>query len=633
MLDFSIYPIDIPKIEFEKNLDFLLLELPPRYMPMMPNGIGHVDNILKTIDINHQVFDANIILYHLYHSNRILNNLKTVTTNSGFEFYLDPWDNTFVDEWDENDEIIDHFQYFIDKIILEIVKSKPKILGISLNGNNIKFTQRVVNGVKELFPECVILVGGYSCVFYDIAINIFKEYDYMVIGEAEETLANLVQKILKNEHPKDLAGIVSKYDSKDRKFEPAPMLKDLDSIDFPRYEWIDYSLYVDYNNYRLIPIAGSRGCVWSKCTFCSEKFFWRRRNPVKIVDEFEWHNKKTGSLFHFNESDLNGDPESLVMLCKEVIKRGLIIRFIGQLRIHHKSDRAFFDILKSAGFNSLRFGVDGWSKNTNRIQKKGYPMSLIDSNLKTCHEAGINVSVNIVIGIPGETEEDITESIQRIVKNKDYIKKVEGINILMLGYGSDFYTYPDKYNIKFRGDKETIFKNYPRFIPAHLWYWEKDGIIVDHEDRINRLKRLSNALDEIGLYVSPYAEQRVKLRMSESEEVLSPMEIKNSIKNKIQKNLSKILQDKLVIYGTGEISHKLINLMDDTSNIIFTDSNSKYWDKTLFGILIVSNKDILKYAHQVLIASQRYETEIKNFLIENYNKDLKIITLGDLNGR
>ncbi len=631
MFDLNIYPIEIPKVEFNKNLDFLLMELPPRYTPMMPNGLGHVDNILKSININHQIFDANIILYHMYHSNRILNNLSSIVSATGFEFPEDPWDNTFVDEWDSNDEIIDYFDFYIDKIVLELFIAKPKIIGFSLNGNNLNFTKRIVTKIKMILPECIIVVGGYSCVFSDVGPKVFKDYDYMIVGESELTLGNLVKLILDDKKPKNMAGIISKYDSDDWKFMPAPLLHDLDAIDFPRYDWIDYKLYTTYNEYRLIPIAGSRGCVWSKCTFCSEKFMWRRRSPKKIVDEFEWHSDKNGNLFHFNESDLNGDPDSLIEVCREVIKRGLIIRFVGQLRIHQRSDRDFFDILKSAGFNSLRFGVDGWSKNTNRIQKKGYPMSLIDDNLKACNEAGINVAVNIVIGVPGELEADIDDIIEKIVKNRKYITKVEGLNILMLSHGSNFYSEPEKYNIKFNGNKDDIYDKYPSSIPAHLWYWEKDGVVVNHEDRINRLKRLSNALDEMGLYVSPYVGLRVKLRMSESSNH-DDASLSNKInkRDRIKDKLNSISKKPLVIYGTGEISNKIINMIDDKSYMFLTDSNPEYWGKSLNKVKVIPNTNILDYSSQVFIASEKYENEIKNFLVKEYGSSLKIIKLGDI---
>jgi len=623
MFNFTIYPIAIPPIQFEKDLDFLVMELPPRYMPMMPNGLGHVANILKNIEVKYQVFDANIILYHLFHSHRILNGLSNVVTNTGFQFPIDPWDNTFVDDWDSNEEIITYFEFYLDKIILEIVKAKPKIVGFSLNGNNIKMTEKIVSSLRVLHPECIIVVGGYTCVFHEIGPKVFSDYDYMMIGETELTLGNLVKALLKGERPFDLAGIRSKRDTPNRVFVPTPILHDLDSIDFPRYEWIDYTLYQSYIGTNLIPIAGSRGCVWARCTFCSEKFQWRRRSSKNIVDEFEWHSQKGGFLFHFNESDLNGDPKSLVEVCQEVIHRGLIIRFIGQLRIHKDSDRAFFDILKSAGFDSLRFGVDGWSKNANRIQKKGYPMSLIDDNLKACHEAGIAASVNIVICVPGETEDDITETIERVVKNKKYITKVEGLNTLILAYGSDFYANPEKYNIKFYGDKEELYTKYPTAIPSHLWYWEKDGVIVTPEDRINRLKRLANALDEYGLYVSPYADKRVQMRMNEN--VQSVVEV-----NHHRSQLNTLSEHPLIIYGTGDIARKLLNLIDRKENVLLTDSNEKYWDKTLHGIKIIPNTELLTYANTVIIASVKFEDEIYKFLYETYGESLNIIKIGSI---
>ncbi|MBL0721411.1 MAG: B12-binding domain-containing radical SAM protein [Sulfurovum sp.] len=627
MLDLNIYPIDMPEIKFKNDLDFLLMELPPRYMPMMPNGLGHVSNILKGIDINYQVFDANIILYHQYHSNRVLNNLTTIITSTGFEFPEDPWHVTFVDDWDVKDEVQDYFSSFIDKIILEILKSKPKILGFSINGNNIKFTEKLAKTIKELLPETIILVGGYTCVFYEVGPKVFNDYDYMVIGESELSLASLTKRLLSGERPKDLAGILSKYDSDDRKFISAPLLHDLDSIDFPKYEWIDYGLYKTYLGTNLVPIAGSRGCVWSRCAFCSEKFMWRRRSPLKIADEFEWHRDKGGYSFHFNESDLNGDPESLVELCKEIIKRKLVIKFVGQLRIHKKSTREFFDILKSAGFDKLRFGVDGWSKNTNKIQKKGYPVSLIDENLKACHKSGIEVGVNIVMGVPGETEDDIDEIIEKVRKNKKYIFKVENLNVLILGYGNNYYEDPEKYNIKFYGDKDEIYSNNPTHIPSELWYWEKDGVIVDHNTRLNRLKKISTALEEMGLFLTPYTNKKVneKLNLQNKENKVQKIEDSS---NKV--NFNDIIQDGFVIYGTGELGRRVSQNISDKPNIYFTDSNSKFWNTTMHGLDVIPNNMLLEYTSTVLIASVAYEKEIRDFLVQTYGDALTIVSLDNL---
>ena len=60
----TIYPIELPDIEFETGMDIILIDLPQRYMPMMPNGLGYVYNALKAAKIRCQVVDCNIILYH-----------------------------------------------------------------------------------------------------------------------------------------------------------------------------------------------------------------------------------------------------------------------------------------------------------------------------------------------------------------------------------------------------------------------------------------------------------------------------------------------------------------------------------------------------------------------------------------
>jgi len=257
----TIYPIRIPDIEFLPDQDFILIELPQRYMPTMPNGLGYVHNILKKADIRVQTVDANILCYHRYHSQRILSSLDKVIAPSGYVMKDDPWDNTNTQEWFKP-EAIEYFRPEINQIINGLSRARPKIIGISLNGSNRLVVQEVVKGIRAELPDVPIVVGGYDCVYHHVAPRLFAGFDYMVIGEAELTLPPLVNALLSGEQPRNLPGIISRYDPFDRAWVPGPLLQDLDSIDFPRYEWIDFSLYRDYRGNRLTPITASRGCRW-----------------------------------------------------------------------------------------------------------------------------------------------------------------------------------------------------------------------------------------------------------------------------------------------------------------------------------------------------------------------------------
>ena len=110
----------------------------------------------------------------------------------------------------------------------------------------------------------------------------------MCIGEADLTIGPLIKSLIAGERPFNLAGVLSKFDKTDyhKNFVQAPMIHDLDRIEPPKYEWTNLDIYRNYNDYQLVPIIASRGCRWSRCTFCAERFYWRIRSAKNFVDEF-----------------------------------------------------------------------------------------------------------------------------------------------------------------------------------------------------------------------------------------------------------------------------------------------------------------------------------------------------------
>ena len=122
------------------------------------------------------------------------------------------------------------------------------------------------------------MVGGYDCVYAHVGPVLFPDFDYMVIFEGELTIGPLVSALARGQRPKDVPGILSRFDSPGRVWESAPLLADLDSVDYPRYQWADNMvLYQTYDRKHLVPITASRGCKWGRCRFCGERFPFRNR--------------------------------------------------------------------------------------------------------------------------------------------------------------------------------------------------------------------------------------------------------------------------------------------------------------------------------------------------------------------
>ncbi len=505
----TIYPMPVPEPRVSPGLDLLLLDLPARMLAQLPNGLGYLEQILKPVNAKTQIVDADVWFYHRYHQRRLLDGLDRILTANGEPMAVDPWDTgCFTNEW-VRPEVLDYFSWEIRTLTDAIVAAKPRVLGISLHQTNIPMAKAMVAEIRERLPETVILVGGYSCTYARTARKVFPDFDYMCIYEADLTLVPLLQAILAGEQPRDLPGVLSRYDSPDRQWQAAPLLPDADAIPWPRYEYTDVRTYTNFQGYQLVPVLSSRGCVWARCTFCAERFKWRNRKAESVVDEIAWHMDRGATLFHFNDSDLNGDPQSVTNICENIIARDIKPQLIGQLRITGRgTDPDYFPTLKRGGFSNLRFGVDAVSPHTLKLQRKGYTVKMIEQNLRNAAEAGIVVTVNLVICLPGETDADIDETIANIIRFKPYIHCIENINPLMIAAGSPYYETPEEFGIRFFGDKEDIYRRFPGQIPDEFWYSTDPQL--GSEERLHRLQRVCAALHDAGFGLGPYAHAMIK---------------------------------------------------------------------------------------------------------------------------
>lgn len=509
-----IYPIPLPEIKFQNDLDLLLLEIPCRYQPMVPNGMGYLELILEKTQAKYQIFDFNILLYHRFHGDRLLHHKKLKLHG---KIIHNPWstENSFL--W-QDPEMIRFFHDSVEELLKELERSQPRLVGFSVHENNRMICNYLVPEIRKRLPDTKILAGGYDCYHPWTGRVLFPDFDYMFIGEAEMNLPLFMERYLAGKPVDDIAGILFKDPATDANFRRVDLLQQLDSGGYPKYHFCpDFSIYRDFHGeMTMFPISGSRGCVWSRCNFCGECINFRYRDPDKVFEEIFDFYQKGFRAFTFNESDCNGKPENLYHICEKIIESKIKVFLTGQLRIHPRSTVDYFTKLRQAGFVNLRFGIDGLSDEILKLERKGYNMKMVEANLKACREAGIVIAINIVIGVPGETDAMIEDSCANIDRLHPYIDIVESLNTLMLNAGSRYFTTPELFKIRFRGDKDEIYRQHPLLIPTDLWYSEEP--YIDQDIRIRRLIKIISQLEKYHIRIGGFAKEMVKIHEGKKEQ-------------------------------------------------------------------------------------------------------------------
>ncbi len=498
----TIYPFPYPDIRFDPDLDVLLLDLPSAAGLQIPVSVAYVHKALKRSTARFQTFDAGIILYHRFQIHRLFDLGHDPTLRNGAPLTADAWgynERAWVDPrlWPF---LLDFFAEDIDEIVRQILIAKPKVLAMSIHQRNEWITRHVARRVKLDRPDTLILIGGHSCYTRETGAAAFPDYDYMVVGEADLVVGPLVEALARGERPTNMPGVASKFDAPEQPFIPGPAPHNLDIVGGLDYDATPdvNALYRSWNGQQSTAIPLTRGCVWSRCSFCAERFSFRSRSPEKYVDELQavLASGRNGA-FSASDSDFGGQPSVIHEVCEEIVRRGLKLSFSGQIRVNKEYDYEFFKLMRAAGIQALNFGADAFTENTIRRQNKGYTLDTVIRNYTDCHRAGIRTDTNIVTGTPGETDDDITNSISFIAKHRDIFHIINNINCCELVNNSVYWHFPEKHGIYFYGNKDDIFKKYRFGVPQSLWY--SVDPFMDKTVRFDHMRRMVLGLNQAGV--------------------------------------------------------------------------------------------------------------------------------------
>ncbi len=314
--------------------------------------------------------------------------------------------------------------------------------------------------IKDLYPQVKVVFGGAN-YDGDMGLEYFRAFpwiDFVVVGEGEEVFPPLVAQILEGKDDAYPKGVAYRKDGQIR-FEPNPSL----FSDFARTGPPDYDDY--YRQLaelgpesfrgldRILLYEGSRGCWWGEkhhCTFCglnAQSMKFRAKAPEQVLRELEY---------------LSGRYDTTrFRLVDNIIDMQYIENLFGKLAAEHCDLDVFIETksnlqkqqirtLAAGGVKCMQPGLESLSQNQLRAMDKGVsPMQNIQC-LKWSYYYRIVVSWNILLGFPGETNEDYRRQIE-LIPSLFHLQPPEAVGKFWLERFSPYFMRPHQYGVRITG--------------------------------------------------------------------------------------------------------------------------------------------------------------------------------------
>lgn len=309
-----------------------------------------------------------------------------------------------------------------DAVLDEMVGFEPDVIGISVLTGAWHSVVKLVEKIRVRLPGARIVMGNTHASCFAEEILGEGHADYVVHGEGEETLPDLVDALGDGRDPGSVPGISWMDGTTCRRNPDRPPIEDLDALPYPAWDLLDLSAW-RYQKIPLVnlkahplPVMASRGCSYS-CSFCSQdkavrKF--RHRRIEKVVDEIGTMVDRHGfRCFGFNDSYFPWDRESGLEFCDRLKARpwNEDMRWVTETRVDRVDDE-LMAAMKSAGLHSVFFGFESGNQAVLKSLGKGTTVEQGREAVRMAHRHGVKVIGFFMIGIPGESREAIEETVR-----------------------------------------------------------------------------------------------------------------------------------------------------------------------------------------------------------------------------
>lgn len=351
-------------------------------------------------------------------------------------------------------KILDFQVETLGSLLRAIKDSHPLWVGFTvMTGAPIKNGVMLAQEIKKYLPNTPLVWGGAHPTLLPEQTLGSELADIVVIGEGEETVVELSHAIREGKGLEGVRGIGLK-DNGRRIINPSrPFIDDWDRQVILDWHHLDVEKYVRIRDgVRNMPFITSRGCPY-RCAFCwnvkANRRQWRGWSIEGVIREVEKLQALNIHSITIMDDIVTLDMERLEKLAANLSAMNTRLAFDGGFRPDARLNEELFQVFKSAGCKHVNFGAESGSPLILKYIKKDLTVEDIIRSAELCKKYDIGATYNWMIGFPGETIDDIFESLNTIDRINAIIPNVSHVAAIYSPYpGSALYEETIKYGWK-----------------------------------------------------------------------------------------------------------------------------------------------------------------------------------------
>lgn len=303
-----------------------------------------------------------------------------------------------------------------DQVVRQIVAARPDLLCVSVFADNYQWALDLCRRVKREIDVTVVFGGIHPTT---VPERVIAEdcVDVICVGEGDAAIRELAASLERGAADTAIRNLWFKRDGAVIRNPPRPNA-DLDALPM-----IDKALFEDHIPYRHYYLTvTNRGCV-RRCAFCSENFkerwereqqlgpFMRDSSVEKVIDELRAMRARYGLRYiDIKNNVLSGSRRwTLEFLRRYREEIGLPFRIMGYPRLLTPE---VTQALAAAGCHHVQMGIESFNERTRReLLLRPETNEQIRAALANLDAAGIGYSTDFILGLPGETEQDLIDAL------------------------------------------------------------------------------------------------------------------------------------------------------------------------------------------------------------------------------